>query len=399
MIDAVVAGHLCIDIIPSIPAEAVRDSDHFLAPGRLVEVGAAVLSTGGAVSNTGLALDTLGIDVRLVARVGDDLIADLTRSILAARGDDLIRHLRVARGEPSSYTVVISPPGRDRSFLHCAGTNNSFVAEDVPAELLGQARLLHFGYPPLMRRMYADDAEQLTLLMRTAHEQGTSTSLDMALPDPSGPSGRVDWHRALEQSLPYVDLFEPSFEELCFMLRRDRYQALLATARDGDVVSAATPEDVSGLAEEALGLGAGLVLIKLGERGAYLRTGALDRLAARGAPTALDRWRRRELWAPCFRVEVAGTVGAGDATIAGFLAGVLRGQDPEAALTSAVAVGACNVEAADATSGVRPWEETQGRIASGWARRDARIDALGWRWDGDRGVWRGPHDGSAEDRT
>ncbi len=51
------------------------------------------------------------------------------------------------------------------------------------------------------------------------------------------------------------------------------------------------------------------------------------------------------MWAPCFDVEVVGTTGSGDATIAGFLSALLRDASPEEAMTMAVAVGACNVEA------------------------------------------------------
>ena len=61
-----------------------------------------------------------------------------------------------------------------------------------------------------------------------------------------------------------------------------------------------------------------------------------------------------------------GTTGAGDATIAGFLTALLRDVPPERALAIAAAVGACNVEAADAVSGVRSWEETLARIDAGW---------------------------------
>ena len=110
MIDAIAAGHLCVDIIPEITDEATAASDHFMAPGRLTEVGGALLTTGGSVSNTGLALHRLGLDVRLLARVGDDLIANLIREILNAQSPKLTQELAVGRDEPSSYTVVISPP-------------------------------------------------------------------------------------------------------------------------------------------------------------------------------------------------------------------------------------------------------------------------------------------------
>jgi hypothetical protein len=95
------------------------------------------------------------------------------------------------------------------------------------------------------------------------------------------------------------------------------------------------------------------------------------------------------MWAPCFCVDVAGTTGAGDAAIAGFLTGLLRDLSPEQALTAAVAVGACNVETADAVSGVRPWEEMWLRVMSGWERHSLHIDAPGWRFDEQHQMWEG----------
>jgi hypothetical protein len=52
--DAVVAGLICLDIIPRFPDPVT------LAPGKVTEIGAADLATGGAVANTGLALHLLG---------------------------------------------------------------------------------------------------------------------------------------------------------------------------------------------------------------------------------------------------------------------------------------------------------------------------------------------------
>ncbi len=390
MIDAIAAGHLCVDIIPQITDPAVATSASFLAPGRLTEVGGAILSTGGSVSNTGLALHRLGLEVRLVARLGDDAIAGITRDLLARRDPRLTAHLAVAHGEPSSYTIVINPPGVDRTFLHCPGTNNTFGPEDLPVELLAETRLLHLGYPPLMRRMYADGGEELAALLCRAKAAGATTSLDMAMPDPAGPSGRADWRGLLARVLPHVDLFQPNAEELLFMLHRPRLEEL-QRAPEG-VLDALAPAEISALAGEALAMGARMVAIKLGHRGFYLRTAEALGGMGRGTPGYEAAWSGRELWAPCFRVQVVGTVGAGDATSAGLITGLLRGQPAEEALTSAVAVGACNVEAADATSGVRSWEETQRRVAAGWERLDARVTAEGWRWDAAAGLYRGPMD-------
>ena len=73
----------------------------------------------------------------------------------------------------------------------------------------------------------------------------------------------------------------------------------------------------------------------------------------------LASWRDRELLVPCFQVDVAGTTGCGDATIAGFLTALLHGSPLAEAMTMAVGVGACNVERPDAISGIPSWESVR----------------------------------------
>ena len=100
-------------------------------------------------------------------------------------------------------------------------------------------------------------------------------------------------------------------------------------------------------------------------------------------------WKDRELLASCFKVDLVGATGSGDCTVAGFLAGLVKGMGPEDVMTSAVAVGACNVEKMDATSGVPAWEAVQERIRSGWERRPVNISLSGGNWDNSKGIWNG----------
>jgi sugar/nucleoside kinase (ribokinase family) len=93
------------------------------------------------------------------------------------------------------------------------------------------------------------------------------------------------------------------------------------------------------------------------------------------------------LWTPCFRVKVVGTTGSGDATIAGFLSALLHDFSPRRAVIAAVAVGACNVEAADALSGLRSWEDTMARIAAGWERLPLKLDSPRWEYDDVDMLW------------
>jgi sugar/nucleoside kinase (ribokinase family) len=387
----VACGHLCIDIIPGFPQPSAGTPPvDWFRPGRLFNVGAPTIGTGGSVSNTGLSLHRLGLPTRLVARIGDDPLGSLILERVASRGKELTRGIRVVPGETTSYTVVLNPPGIDRIFYHCPGANDTFGEEDVEDAMLEGAGIFHFGYPPLMRRMFADGGAGLERLFERAHGRGALTSLDVTLPDPASESGRVDWKSFLDRVLPRVDVFMPSIEELLFMEDRPMYDRL--AQKGGETMERrVTLAQCAALAEHVLRRGVSVVLIKLGDRGAYLRTG---RTAAPGlsAGGRSGGWKGRELHVPVFQAgTVAGTTGAGDATIAGFLASIAKGFPAEDALTMAVAVGACCVEEPDATSGIRPWDETVGRVKSGWRRAPSTVPEGGWS-RGPDGTWHGPND-------
>jgi sugar/nucleoside kinase (ribokinase family) len=385
----VVAGHICVDIIPSFGTTQLP-LEEILHPGHLTTVGPAVVSTGGAVSNTGLALHRLGVPVRLMGKIGRDLFGEAILGVLRAQDPALCDGMIVS-DDPSSYTLVLNPPGIDRMFLHCPGANDTFGASDVALDQVAGAQIFHFGYPPLLRRFRQHEGAELTSLFAAVKATGVVTSLDMSQPDAAAEAGRVDWGAVLTKTLPWVDLFCPSLEETIFMLDRPRYDAMGAAAArqpDGALLHA--------LSDHLLALGAAIVALKLGDQGLYLRTtanpvrlGALVKLL----PANLQGWLNRELLTPCFRANVVGTTGAGDCTIAGLLTGMLHGQAVEAVLTGAVAVGACSVEAADATSGVPGWDRVQARLRSGWAHHPLTLDLPGWRSDDGR-VWYGPVDGA-----
>ena len=103
-----------------------------------------------------MALHRLGLETRLLGKIGNDWIGRGILEILRSHGPRLAAGMLVVPGEQSSYTIVLNPPGVDRIFLHCPGANDTFSAADVTSGRLGSARLFHFGYPPLMRRMYRD---------------------------------------------------------------------------------------------------------------------------------------------------------------------------------------------------------------------------------------------------
>ena len=394
-VEAVVAGHICLDIIPTLLGSMVT-----LAPGRLLEAGEAILATGGSVPNTGLALHKLGLSTRLMGKIGIDLFGQAIVQILESFDTGLARGMVVVPGESSSYSVIISPPQIDRVIIHSPGCNDTFGAEDVRYDMLEKAGLFHFGYPPLMARMYQNNGAELVDIFKRAKASGVTTSLDFSMPDPASVAGQADWHTILAAVLPYVDVFSPSVEELLLVLRRPLFEKL--SHKSGAFLDLLPPDVVSELGSMLLDLGVKVVSLKAGHRGLYLRTAdiaALEQMG-RAQPSKASAWANRELWAPCFLTRVVGTTGSGDATIAGFLFGLMRGMSPEAALSAACAVGACSVEAADALSGITSWPAILERIAAGWPRLLLKgkykspldMQHFGWQWHESHEVWMGPAD-------
>ncbi len=295
----VAAGHVCLDIIPTF-LRGAPTIDAVMQPGKLVEMGPAVLSTGGAVSNTGLALKRLGLPVRLMGKIGDDAFGMAVRDYFRRLDETLVETMIVDPSVATSYTVVISPPGIDRIFLHCPGANDTFGADDVTPSLLADMQLFHFGYPPLMRAFYSRK-DELARLFQKVKGCGLTTSLDMALPDPASPSGEADWRAILKEALPSVDIFR-SWTKSMFMLHRERGLVVRNKAAEGVPMGGLIEDDVRALASELLSLGVAVVMLKLGNQGAYLRvTTDTQRLAACGCfdEAACGRWAGAEFFAPC----------------------------------------------------------------------------------------------------
>jgi sugar/nucleoside kinase (ribokinase family) len=375
--DAVVAGHICLDLIPEFHKSA---KNVLLAPGHLTQVGKAVVSPGGPVANTGLALHKLGIRTKLVGKTGNDLFGSALIEAIDSNGNNLSSAIIRDDRSDTSYTIILSPPKTDRTFFHYPGANDTFSVNDIPLDTVAAAKLFHFGYPPVMRRMYENGGRELAELFRRVKKTGVITSLDMTLPDPATDAGKADWKTILCRTLPYVDIFLPSLEEILFMLRRKEFNHL---------PKAITPSLLSNIGGELLDYGARIAGIKLGDRGLYLCTAETSELKARENTLLPDvtQWAGCELWAPCFEVDVAGTTGAGDATIAGFLSALLRDRPIEEAVTMAAATGACCVEATDATSGILSWKAIRQRIQNGWKRRPISIADTSWQWHEQKQVW------------
>lgn len=369
----IVAGHSCLDLTPIFPpgTKEVANPGELLAPGKLVQMEGVAINGGGAVSNTGIAMKLLGADISLLTKTGTDTFGKVLKDIYAGFGvaDSVIS----VEGERTSYTTVIAMPGIDRILLHDPGCNNTFSLEDVKRADLTGVSLFHFGYPPIMERMYLNDGAELVEMLKYVKSQGVAVSMDMAMVDPASKAGQADWLKILTEALPHVDFFVPSVEEICFMLDRPRYEEWSKRAAGGELVNILRKEDIAPLAEKCMELGTRVLLLKCGAPGLYYKTGSavmMEKLHELTGINASD-WTDREGFENSYLPEkVLSGTGAGDTTIAAFLTAMLEGYSFERCIQLAAAEGASCVEAYGALEGIRSLEELERRIDNGWEKGD-----------------------------
>lgn len=368
----IVAGQTALDISPAFREYNLQRLADIFLPGKVVKTGKLTVHLGGTVFNTGLALKKFGASVKLIGKIGDDVIGMLTKELLKpfSEEDSMI----TASGEDSAYTIVFALKGFDRFFMNYYGCNDNFSSADINETNLEGASHFHFGYPPLMKRMYRNEGEELEKIFRMVKGQHIRTSLDMAAVDENSEAAKCNWKRILEKVLPYVDFFVPSIEEICSFLHPERYAEWIKRAQGRNVTQfLSVAQDVIPLAKELLEMGTKAVMIKCGASGLYFRSGTKSCLKKLG--NSFDGWGEKSIFMRGFQAEkvVSGT-GAGDTCIAAFLKKMADGEELEECLRMAAAAGACCVASYDAIGGLRTMEEMERKINNGWIQNELSSD-------------------------
>jgi sugar/nucleoside kinase (ribokinase family) len=308
-IDAIVCGSCTVDVI-------VRplDLDHAIGRGTLHRVDPIRVTTGGIVSNAGIALARLGARVTAMTYVGDDDWGPIVRRKYQAEGIDasgLVVHPTL----PTSASVVTVAPDGERSFIHSQGAPKQLDRQFFldRRNLIARSRMLLMGYYSLMPKLEPDLAEVLAEIRGC----GCGTAIDAA-----GTGGTM---QPLDAMFPYLDVYVPSLKEAAQQTGESEPQRILEAFRDWGAVH--------------------LVGVKLGSRGALLSP-------APGETIEID-----PVTPPG---DVQDTTGAGDAFCAGLLGGLLRGMSVADAGRLAAATGACCITGVGASAGLRDYPGTAG---------------------------------------
>ena len=390
-LEIVAAGHTCLDLIPAFTIDGTVDKlTDVLVPGKMINMGECVVVGGGPVTNAGVSIRRLGVKTELIGKIGND---DFGKEILSwyEEHEGHFQGIKAVDGESTSYTIAICIPGIDRFYLHHCGANDTFGYDDMNFDLVARSKLMLFGYPPWMRKLYENGGRELTRILEKTKELGTTTALDLSLPDADSYAGKVDWLAILKDWVPLSDFMLPSAEEIFYFLYREEFLEKKAKLGPREsVLDHLTVREISALGSDLIRMGAAIAMVKCGHRGLYVRTAGKDRLTRMGAARCSDlqNWACRELWFPVYEEEkFVGALGSGDSAIAGFLSGFVWNHTIESCLRYANAAGSMNVTVPDGLTWNKGFDDLTRRINAGWKTKELKINEQGWRQE--RGFWVG----------
>ena len=249
---------------------------------------------GGAPANLAAAAARLGAKTGFIGKVGADAFGGDLRRVLEENGVDVSGLYATAQAPTTLAVVSVDETGeRDFSFYRSPGADTLLTADEALDALKAYAtplRLLHVGSLSLTD----EPARGATMTaLRFATAAGIPVSYDPNYRAALWRSEAEAVKRMLEP-MPYADILKVSEEELF----------LLTGSRDLRMGSL-----------ELGAMGPKLMLVTLGEKGAYYR------------------WGIHTGEVPGFAVTVADTNGAGDAFLGALLSRLVRRKDPLKDLT------------------------------------------------------------------
>jgi fructokinase len=269
MADVICLGELLIDFIPTITGLDLATAETFKK------------AAGGAPANVAAGLARFGVASGFMGTVGEDGFGRFLAATLAAAGVD-VGTLRFTGAARTGLAFVSLRADGEREFLFYRepSADMLFAPEDVDEAAIGRAKILHFGSISLI----GEPSRSGTLhAVATARRHGLLVSYDpnlRLLLWPDAEAARAGARTGLEQA----DIVKISEEEVHFL-----------TGIDDPI------EGARALWHENLSL----MTVTRGAQGCFWLS-----KDAHGA-------------VPSFEVEAVDTTGAGDAFMAGLLAGLI----------------------------------------------------------------------------
>lgn len=261
------------------------------------------LHTGGCANNTAIGLAKFGIKTSATGKVGKDQFGDFILNTLRKNKVD-IKGIKIDKKTNTSSTFVMISSDGERSFFCYTGASANFCYSNIDFSYLKCAKHFHYGGFYLLPKLVAKSA---TRILKKAKNFGMTISLDTTW------NARGNWEN-IEPCLPYLDLLFSNLEEAKMISQKS------------------IPKEI---ASYFLKRGTRIVVLKMGEKGCFVKT------------------KEKEFFVKAYKVKVIDSTGAGDAFVAGFLTGYIKGYDLRKCAKLGNAAGACCIKKIGCTTNIK----------------------------------------------
>jgi ribokinase len=279
---------MSVVVFGSINMDLVVRTPRFPDPGETMTGRNFFTAPGGKGANQAVAASRLGLQTRMVGRVGADVFGPALIQSLQASGVNT-EGVLIDPQQPSGTALITVDDSAENSIIIIPGANGAVSESDLARleDALEGARFLMLQLEiPL---------GMVVTAAHLAHKRGVKVILDPA------PARRLP-----KEFYDDIDIITPNEGE--------------ASALSGVAVQG--PEDAAKAAASFLACGVRNAVIKLGSKGVFWSNG------------------KEQLYVPAYKVKAVDTVAAGDAFNGGFVAGLDEGLSMAEALKWAAAGGA-----------------------------------------------------------
>jgi len=277
---------------------------------------------GGDTSNAAIAAARQGAAVGMLTALGADAFGQSFMDLWRDEGVDASRVIHNPDAHTAVYFVTHTDAGHAFSYLRAGSAASRIGSQDIPADYIAPARIMHVSG---ISQAISDSAcDAVFHAIEIARENGTQVSYDTNLRLKLWPLDRA--RAVIHAAMTKCDIALPGLEDAQALTGLDAPDAI---------------------ADFYLGLGAGIVALTLGAEGTLVATAEERRLV------------------PSIPVKPVDATAAGDTFDGAFLAELSRGRDPFAAAAYANAAAALSTQGYGAVAPMPRRAEVEAVLASG----------------------------------
>ena len=279
-------GSALVDILTQIPNEQIltelnlpKGSMTYVDAQTSVEIGKKIaclgnqMASGGSAANTMSGLAQLGVEAGFLSKIGKDEVGEFFAKQMT---ETHVKPLMLKSDTPSGRVQALVTADGERTFATCLGAAAEMCADDIQPELLQGWDIFYVeGYlvanPTMLRKA-----------IETAKAQGMTIAIDLAS------------YNVVEESRDFLLELINNYVDIVF-----------ANEKEAFALTGMEPEAALDYIAERCDI----AVVKVGAKGAFVKRG------------------NEIVTIPPMKAVVVDTTGAGDMWAAGFLAGLVKGEN------------------------------------------------------------------------